>query len=59
MVEKLACKRPIGRAGSKWEDNIKIELEETGWSGLDWIGLASDRHQWWALVDAVANIQPL
>jgi hypothetical protein len=37
-------------------DNIKIDLRETGWDGMDWIDLAQDRDQWWALVNTVMNL---
>jgi hypothetical protein len=38
-------------------DNFKIDLREIGWDGVDWIDLAQDRDQWWALVDAVMNLR--
>ena len=34
--------RPLGRAGCRWEDNIKMDLEDVGWDGMDWIDLAQD-----------------
>jgi hypothetical protein len=37
--------------------NIKINLKETGWGGMDWIHLAQDRDQWWALVNTVMNLR--
>jgi hypothetical protein len=37
-------------------DNIRINLRETGWEGVDWMHLAQDRDQWWALVNAVMNL---
>jgi hypothetical protein len=40
-----------------WEDNIKIDLREIGWDGMDWIDLAQDRDQWRALVNAVINLR--
>jgi len=43
-------KRPLGTPTSKWEDNIKMDLQETGWS-MDWIDLAEDRDKWRELVD--------
>jgi hypothetical protein len=36
-------KRPLGRPRPRWEDNIKMDLRETGWDGMDWIDLAQDR----------------
>jgi hypothetical protein len=38
-------------------DNVKMDLLEIGWSGVDWIGLAQDRDKWRALVNAVMNLQ--
>jgi hypothetical protein len=46
-----------GRAGRRWEDTIKMDLQEEGRGGMDWIGLAQDRDRWWALVNAVMNFQ--
>jgi CRISPR/Cas system-associated protein Cas7 (RAMP superfamily) len=39
------------------EDNIKIDLHEVGYGGMDWIGLAQDRHRWRELLDAVMNLR--
>jgi hypothetical protein len=39
------------------EDNIKMDLQEVGWEGLDWIDMAQDRDRWWALVNAVMNLR--
>jgi hypothetical protein len=49
--------RDLGRPRCMLEDNIKIDLQETGWSGIDWIDLAQDRDQWRALVNTVMNVQ--
>jgi hypothetical protein len=38
-------------------DNIKPDLGEVGWSGVDWIGLVEDRNKWRALVNAVKNLR--
>jgi hypothetical protein len=40
-----------------WEDNIKMDLQEVGWEGMDWIELAEDRDRWRALVNAVMNVR--
>jgi hypothetical protein len=48
-------KRPLGRARRMWVDNIKMDLREVGWDGMDWIDLAQDRDQWRALVTTVIN----
>jgi hypothetical protein len=56
-VGKLEGKRPLGRPRRRWEDNIKVDLREIGWGGMDWIELAQDRDQWRALVNTVMNLQ--
>jgi hypothetical protein len=40
-----------------WVDNIKMDLREIGWGGMDWIDLAQDRDQWRALVNTVMNLR--
>jgi hypothetical protein len=40
-----------------WEDNIKMDLQEVGWGGMDWIDMAQDRDRWRALVSAVMNLR--
>ena len=50
-------KRPLGRPRRRWGDNIKIDLQEVGCGGMDWIGLALDRDKWRALVNAVMNLR--
>jgi hypothetical protein len=49
-------KRPLGRPRCKWVDNIKMDLREIGWGGMDWIDLAQDRDQWRALVNRIMNL---
>ena len=41
-----AGKRPLGRPRHRWEDNVKIDLQEVGYAGMDWIELAQDRDRW-------------
>jgi hypothetical protein len=41
----------------RWEDNIKMDLREVGWGGMDWINLAQDRNRWRALVNTVMNLR--
>jgi hypothetical protein len=48
-------KRTLGRPRRRWVDNIKMDLREIGWDGVDWIDLAQDRDQWRALVNTVMN----
>jgi len=50
-------KRPLGRPRRRWEDNIKVDLQEVGCGGMDWIELAQDRDRWRALVTAVMNLR--
>jgi len=49
-------KRPLGRPRHRWEDNIKMDLQEVGCGGMDWIELAQDRARRRALVNAVMNL---
>ena len=46
LVRKLEAKRPLGRPRNRWEDNIKMDLQEVGCGGLDWIKLAQYRDRW-------------
>jgi hypothetical protein len=57
LVGKPERKRPLGRSGRRRVDNIKMDLVEIGWVGLDWIGLAKDRNRWTALVNLVFNLR--
>jgi hypothetical protein len=57
FMGKPEGKRPLGRPRCRWEDNIKMDLQEVGWRDMDWIYLAQDRDRWWALVNVVMNIQ--
>jgi hypothetical protein len=50
-------KRPLGRPRRRWVNNIKMDLIEIGWDGMDWIYLAQNRDQWWALVNTVMNLR--
>jgi hypothetical protein len=46
LVGKPEGKRPLRRPRCRWEDNIKMDLREIGWGGMDWINLAQNRDQW-------------
>ena len=50
-------KRPLGRPRCRWEDNIKMNLQEVGCGGMDWIDVAVDRDRWRAFVNAVMNFR--
>jgi len=56
-VGKPEGKRPLGRPRRIWEDNIKMDLQEVGCGGMDWIELVQDRDRWRALVNAVMNLR--
>jgi hypothetical protein len=56
LAGKPEGKRPLGRPRRKRTDNIKMDVVEIGWGGVDWIGLAQDRDKWRALVNAVMNL---
>jgi hypothetical protein len=57
LMGKPEGKRPLGRPRHWWHSNIKMDLTEIGWSGMNWIDLARDRDQWRALVNMVMNLQ--
>jgi hypothetical protein len=57
LVGKPEGKRPLGRPRRRWEDNIRMDLQEVGWGCEDRIGLAQDRDRWRALVSAVMNLR--
>jgi hypothetical protein len=57
LVGKPEGKRPLWRRRHRWEDNIKMNLQEVGCGGMDWIELAQDRDRWRALVNAVMNLR--
>jgi hypothetical protein len=50
-------KRPLGRPRRRWVDNIRMDLGEVGWGGVDWTGLAKDRNRLRALVNSVLNLR--
>ena len=57
LLGKPEGKRPMGRPRHRWEDNIKMDLQEVGCGVMDLIELAQDRDRLWALVNAVMNFR--
>ena len=57
LVGKPEGKRPLGRPRCRWEDNIKMDLQEVGGGCRDWMELAQDRDRWRALVSTVRNLR--
>jgi len=57
LVGKPEGKRLLGRPRHRWEDNIKMHLQEIGWGGLDWIDLTEDRDRWLAVVNEIMNLR--
>ena len=56
LVGKPEGRRPRGRPRRRWEDNIKMDLQEMRCWVMDWVDLAQDRNRWRALVNAVMNL---
>ena len=57
LVGKPEGKKPLGRPRHSWENNIKMDLQEVGCEGMDWLDLAEDRNRWRTLVNGVMNLQ--
>jgi hypothetical protein len=57
LVGKPEGKRPLERPRHRWEDNIKMDLQEVEWGHGDWMELAQDRYRWRALVGTVRNFR--
>ena len=57
IVGKPEGERPLGRPGRRWEDNIKMDLQDVGGGCGDWMELARDRDMWRALVNTVRNLR--
>jgi hypothetical protein len=57
LVGKPEGRRPLGGPRRRWVDNVKMNLLDISWGGVDWIGLAEDRDKWRAFVNAVVNLR--
>jgi hypothetical protein len=57
LVGNSEGKIPLGRPRRRWVSNIKMDLREIGWDGVDWIKLAQNRCQWRALLNTVMNLR--
>jgi len=57
LVEKPEGKKRLGRSRRRWDDNIKMDLQEVGCGSMNWIELAQDRDRWPSLVDVVMNVR--
>jgi hypothetical protein len=59
LVGKPERKRQLGRPRSRWEDEIRMDIRETGWGSVEWNQLAQNRDRWQALVNTVMNLRVL
>jgi hypothetical protein len=57
LVGEPERNRPLGRPRSRWEDNIRMSLRETGWEGVEWMHLAQDGEQWRDPVNTRMNLR--
>jgi hypothetical protein len=57
LVGKPESKSPLGKPRRRCVSNIKMDLREIGWNGMDWIDLTQDRDQWKALVNTIINFR--
>jgi hypothetical protein len=57
LVGRPESKRPLGRPRHRWEDNIKLDIKETGIDGQNWFQLAQDTFQWRSFVNTVMNLR--
>jgi hypothetical protein len=56
-VRKPKGKRPLGRPSHRWDDNIKLYLQEVGFGGMDLIEMAQDKDRWRALLNVIMNLR--
>jgi hypothetical protein len=57
LVGRPEGKKPVRRSRRRWDDNIKMDLQELGWDAMDLIVLAEDRDRWRAVVNAAMNFR--
>ena len=57
LVGRPEGKKPLGKPRHRWENKSKMDLQEVGWGGMDWINLTQDRDRWQVPVNAVMNEQ--
>ena len=57
LVGRPEGKKPCGRSRHRLDDNIRRDLQEKGWEGLDWINLAQDSARWRVLVNVLMNLR--
>jgi hypothetical protein len=57
LVGKPEGKKPLGKPRRRWVDNIRMDLGDTGWGDVDWIGLAKVRNRWRAVMNLVLNLR--
>ena len=57
LMGKPEGNRPLGRPRRRWEDNIRLDHQEVGCGGMDWVEVAQDRDRWRALVNAVMYLR--
>jgi hypothetical protein len=57
LVGKPEGKTPLRKPRHRWEDNSRMDLQEVGCGGMDWIGLAQNRHRWREIVNTVMNLR--
>jgi len=57
LMGKPEGKRPLGKPRSRSYNDIKMDLQEVGWEGIDWTDLAQDMDRWWELFNAVMNLE--
>jgi hypothetical protein len=56
LVDRPEGKRLLRRPGHRWEENIKMDLQELEWAGMDWIDQAQNRDRWQVLVNVIVNL---